>query len=128
VSNDNRPLSPHLQVYRLPLTAKLSIIHRITGVSLAFGLVLVPIVLISMILGENAFSFVQGQLSAWYGKAILIGFTLALSYHMCNGVRHLFWDAGKGFNLDTADRSGVAVIIAAILITAGVWSLALLGA
>lgn len=126
MSNDNRPLSPHLQVYRLPMLAWLSILHRGTGVALSFGAILLPAVLVAIATGGESYDCVMQCLSAWYGKAILIGFTFALNYHLCNGIRHLFWDAGYGFDIDKADKTGIASIVVSILLTAGVWAVACL--
>ena len=126
MSNDNRPLSPHLQVYRLPMLAWLSILHRGTGVALSFGAILLPAVLVAIATGGESYDCAMELLSAWYGKAILIGFTFALNYHLCNGIRHLFWDAGYGFDIDKADKTGIASVVVSILLTAGVWAVACL--
>ncbi len=126
MSNDNRPLSPHLQVYRLPMLAWLSILHRGTGVALSFGAVLLPAVLLAIVSGGGVYDCTLEVLSAWYGQIVLAGFTFALNYHLCNGIRHLFWDAGYGFNTETADKSGIATLIIAVLLTAGVWAVAYL--
>ncbi len=126
MSNDNRPLSPHLQVYRLPMLAWLSILHRGTGVALSFGALLLPAALVAIAAGGDSYECIMQMLSAWYGKIILIGFTFALNYHLCNGIRHLFWDAGYGFDIDKADKTGIASIVVSILLTAGVWAVACL--
>ncbi len=123
--NDKRPMSPHLQVYKLPFTAKLSILHRATGTALFFGLMLIVIALISAAFGEKTWSIMHGLLASWLGKFILFGFTLSLFYHLCNGIRHLFWDIGKGFEMDQANRSGVAVLVISLLLTLITWFLAL---
>ncbi|MGM0562732.1 MAG: succinate dehydrogenase, cytochrome b556 subunit [Pseudomonadota bacterium] len=125
MSNDNRPLSPHLQVYRLPMLAWLSILHRATGVALSVAIVLLPVVLLTAVSGGDYYECLQTHLGAWYGQLVLVLITLSLNYHLCNGVRHLVWDAGRGFELKTADRSGVICVVAALLLTAGVWALAL---
>lgn len=126
MSNDNRPLSPHLQVYRLPMLAWLSILHRGTGVALSFGALLLPAALVAIAAGGDSYECIMQMFSAWYGKIILIGFTFALNYHLCNGIRHLFWDAGYGFDIDKADKTGIASIVVSILLTAGVWAVACL--
>lgn len=124
MSKTSRPLSPHLQVYKLPLLAKLSILHRITGVALSAGAILLPIVLLAIASNQACYDFVVKHLSAWYGLVVLFGFTLALMYHLCNGIRHLFWDAGYGFDPKTADKTGVFAVLSAIILTASIWAVA----
>jgi succinate dehydrogenase / fumarate reductase cytochrome b subunit len=119
-----KPLSPHLQIYRLPLNAILSITHRITGVVLAFGAILVVAMLIAAAAGSQAFGAMYAMGAHWLGQVILFGFTLALYYHMCAGVRHLFLDAGYGYELATARRSSHAIIVVAIVLTLATWALA----
>lgn len=119
-----KPLSPHLQIYRLPLNAILSITHRITGVILALGAVLVVAMLIAAASGSQAFGAMYAIAAHWLGQIVLFGFTLALYYHMCAGVRHLFWDAGYGYELSTARRSSYAIIVVAIVLTLATWGLA----
>ncbi|MDX2222823.1 MAG: succinate dehydrogenase, cytochrome b556 subunit [Rhodospirillaceae bacterium] len=116
-----RPLSPHVQVYRLPLTALLSITHRITGVGLALGLVLLAWWLAAAATGPDAYATASAVIGSWFGLLVLFGFSFALSFHLCNGVRHLFWDAGKGFEIAQAQRSDKIVIAAAIALTAVAW-------
>lgn len=126
MSNDNRPLSPHLQVYKLPMLAKLSISHRITGVLLSIGLFLFPIVLLSIAMGGEYYSCIIEHVNTWYGQTFLVLVTLIIVYHTLNGVRHLFWDAGYGFTLKAADYSGIAVLILTVLTTASIWLVAYL--
>ena len=102
------PLSPHLQVYRLPLTAVLSIMHRMTGLVLVVGTFLLTLVLFALAAGEQSFAVAQDLLRSWPGTIALLLFVFALYFHFCNGIRHLFWDAGYGFELDTAHRSALA--------------------
>lgn len=120
-----RPLSPHLQIYRLPLNAILSITHRLTGLTLALGAVLLVGLLIAAAAGSQAYYTIYPLLSHWLGRLVLLAFTLALYYHLCAGVRHLFWDAGLGYELDTARRTGWAVIAGAVVLTVLTWGLAL---
>jgi succinate dehydrogenase / fumarate reductase cytochrome b subunit len=120
-----RPLSPHLQIYRLPLTALLSITHRLTGVGLAAGLVLLAWWLAAAATGPEAYATVSAVLGSWFGMLVLFGFSLALMFHLCNGVRHLFWDMGKGFEIAQAQRSDKIVIGAAVALTAVAWLAAL---
>ena len=116
-----RPLSPHVQVYRWLITSTLSIFHRATGVVLSLGLLLVSLWLISMAYFPECHAEISKFLRSNYGKPILLGWSLALFYHLCNGIRHLFWDMGKGFALETVTKSGIAVIFAAITLTALTW-------
>lgn len=122
--DDKRPMSPHLQIYKLPLTAKLSILHRGTGAALFAGLILMVLVLVSAAGGADSWQSMQGFLSSWFGKLVLFGFTFALYYHLCNGIRHLAWDMGKGFDLKDAALSGKIVIGASVALTILTWLLA----
>ena len=101
MTSSNRPLSPHLQVYRPQLTSILSITHRATGIALSFGIILLIAWILATAAGENYFNTVNSIITSWFGKLVLVGFTWALFYHLCNGIRHLFWDAGFGFELST---------------------------
>jgi succinate dehydrogenase / fumarate reductase, cytochrome b subunit len=120
----NRPLSPHVQVYNLPLTALLSITHRITGGGLAAGLVLLTWWLAAAAYGDAAYSFVMGVIGSWFGMLVLFGFSFALYFHLCNGVRHLVWDAGKGFEIRDTERANIIVIGSAIALTLLTWLMA----
>ena len=122
--NDPRPLSPHLQIYKLPFTAKLSILHRGTGAALFAGLILMVLILLSIAGGPSSWASMQAFLSSFFGKFILFGFTFCIYYHMCNGIRHLFWDVGIGLELDEAKKSGLAVIAASIFLTLFTWIIA----
>ena len=116
-----RPLSPHLQVYRLPLPALLSISHRATGVVLAAGSLVLAYWLAALASGPEAFADAQALLGSIPGRLLLLVLTFSLFYHLANGIRHLFWDVGLGFELRTAHASGVAVIAAAVVLTAAAW-------
>lgn len=116
-----RPLSPHLQVYRWQLTSVLSILHRMTGVALAVGTLLLVYWLVAAAAGPQAFAAAQGLVGSILGRLLLFGWTLALFYHLCNGIRHLFWDAGRGFELKTAYASGWAVVVASALLSVLAW-------
>lgn len=118
-----RPLSPHLQVYRLPLTALMSISHRATGVLLVVGSLVLVYWLVAVASGADTFASAQALLGSVPGRVLLLAITFSLFYHLGNGIRHLFWDAGLGFELRTAHRSGVVVIVAAIALTAIAWAL-----
>lgn len=120
-----RPLSPHLQIYKMPLTAGvMSITHRITGIALAVGTLVLTYWLLSIGLGEEAYKNAQSLLGSFIGLALLFGWTLALFYHLFNGIRHLFWDAGKGFDIKVARSSGMMVLAATGIVTVLVWILA----
>jgi succinate dehydrogenase / fumarate reductase cytochrome b subunit len=106
----NRPLSPHLQVYRPQLTSVLSILHRTTGVALVAGTLLLVYWLAAAAAGPEAFETARAVIGSFLGRLFLFGWTVALFYHLCNGIRHLFWDAGYGFELETAYRSGWLVV------------------
>ncbi len=112
-----RPLSPHLQVYKPQLTSILSITHRGTGVFLSLGALLLTFWLVGLATGEQVFSNLQQHGSSWYGKIILIGFIFSLYFHLASGVRHLFWDTGMGLELSTTYKTGYATIAFSIILT-----------
>jgi succinate dehydrogenase / fumarate reductase, cytochrome b subunit len=130
MASNNRPLSPHLQVYKPQLTTFMSITHRATGIALAVGTLVLVCWLIAAATGESEFNDVQAFLGSIVGRLLLLGWSYALFYHMCNGLRHLFWDAGKGFEIETAYMTGRIVIAASVLLTiaAWVWGYAAMGA
>jgi len=105
-----RPLSPHLQVYRPQLTSVMSILHRISGVALTAGTLLLTWWLVAAVEGPEAFEVVQAIIGSWFGRVVLLGFTLALFFHLCNGIRHLIWDLGSGYEIATVYKSGKWVI------------------
>ena len=118
-----RPLSPHLQVYRLPILALLSISHRATGMLLAAGSLVLVYWLSAVASGPDAFSNAQAVLGSLPGRAFLLVVTFSVFYHLGNGVRHLFWDVGLGFELRTAHASGMLVVVAAVVLTLIAWAL-----
>ena len=120
-----RPISPQLQVYKPQITSVLSIFHRITGVALAFGLILLVAWIFTLSLGEEYFEYFVMFIKSWFGLLILFGFTFALNYHLCNGIRHLFWDAGYGYEIETVHKSGLAVLVVSFVLTILIWYLAL---
>ncbi len=121
MSTGSRPLSPHLQVYKPQLTSVLSILHRFTGVALAFGTLLLAWWLIAAASGPGPFADAQALIGSWIGRLLLFGWSFALFYHLCNGIRHLFWDAGKGLELPAVYASGWAVVIASMGLTLAAW-------
>jgi succinate dehydrogenase / fumarate reductase cytochrome b subunit len=124
VNRGNRPLSPHLQIYRPQISSVLSIFHRITGVGLALGAVLVVWWLLAAATGPEYFAIVDGLLTSWIGHLVLLGVTWALAYHLLNGIRHLFWDMGYGFEIETVDKTGWAVVIGSAVLTVLLWLVA----
>ena len=124
VNRGNRPLSPHLQIYRPQITSMLSILHRITGVGLTLGGVVVVWWFLAAATGPEYFATVDGLLTSWLGLLVLLGLTWALCYHLLNGIRHLFWDMGYGFELQTVDRSGIAVAAGSGVLTVLLWLVA----
>jgi succinate dehydrogenase / fumarate reductase cytochrome b subunit len=123
-----RPISPFMlgSAYKPQMSSMTSIMHRITGCALGLGTLLLTLWLVTAASGDDAFSIVQAFLSSWIGILVLIGFTAALFYHFCNGIRHLAWDAGKGFDLPTMHRTGAIVIAATIILTVAFWAIAFL--
>lgn len=117
MNNNNRPLSPHLQVYKLPLTGIISITHRMTGVMLSFGLIFFVCMLWSIAGDEQAFIEMQSLLNHWLVKVIYWGFIYALFFHLCHGIRHLIWDAGNSFELETMNQYAFIELIASVLLT-----------
>jgi succinate dehydrogenase / fumarate reductase cytochrome b subunit len=124
MATDNRPLSPHLQVYRFQLTSILSITHRATGVFLAIGTLLLSYWLTSAAYGPQAFAHAQDLIGSIPGQLLLFGWSWSLFYHLCNGIRHLFWDAGYGFDIPTLYKSGWTVVIASVVLTLLTWIIA----
>lgn len=119
----SRPLSPHLQHYRPEITSVLSVLHRGTGIVLGLGAVGLAWWITALALGGSAQSITHWVLTSWLGYVALFGWTYALAFHLCNGVRHLFWDAGQGFEMKTVRRSGWAAVWGAFLLTVIVWAL-----
>jgi succinate dehydrogenase / fumarate reductase cytochrome b subunit len=105
-----RPLSPHLQIYRPQITSVLSILHRITGVALTLGTLVLTWWLVSAAYGPEAFANAQAFVGSWFGQLVLWGFTFALFYHLGNGIRHLAWDFGLGFELSQLRASGIVML------------------
>jgi len=117
----NRPLSPHLQIYSWKISMFLSIMHRLTGVALGLGTLLIAYWLIALASGQQYFDYAQALIGSILGRIVLLGFTLALSLHFLNGIRHLFYDAGFGFNLKTSQITGWIVFFGTITTTILIW-------
>ena len=120
--NDSKnPLSPHLQIYRWHVSSLLSITHRISGVINFLALILIFFWLVVLSLGENNYELFLATINSFFGKFILIGFTWSMSFHLLSGIRHLVWDLGYGFEIKTANITGVIVIISSLALTIIFW-------
>ena len=119
-----RPLSPHLQIYDPQITSVLSILHRMMGVALAFGAVFLVYWLSAAAYGPDAFARAQSFMGSWFGQLVLLGMSFSLFYHLANGIRHLIWDAGLGFELPMLRATGIVVVILAFGLTALTWIVA----
>jgi len=118
-----RPLSPHLQIYKPQLTSILSILHRATGVTLSMGSVILVSWIIVLTLGEETYVIYTKIVNHWFSHLVLMGFTFGVFYHLSNGIRHLFWDAGYGYGLREAYISGSLVVFSSLLLTGMTWLL-----
>ncbi|MFO1142260.1 MAG: succinate dehydrogenase, cytochrome b556 subunit [Amaricoccus sp.] len=117
VNRTNRPLSPHLSVYRLPLTARMSILHRITGIGLGLAGVLIVWWFLAAASSPGYFGFVDGLMTSWIGTLVMIVALAGFWYHFFTGIRHLVWDTGTGFEIGGLKNSGYAVMAAAAVMT-----------
>lgn len=117
----NRPLSPHLQVYKPQMTSMLSILHRMTGVANTIGLLFVAWWLVTSVMGEEHYDQFIDFITSPLGKLMLFGWTFSVIYHMCNGIRHLIWDTGKLLKIKDATKAGYTVVIVALILTALIW-------
>lgn len=125
MASTERPLSPHLQIYKPQISSTLSILHRATGIALSAGTLLLVYWLVSAAAGPEAFATAQGLIGSILGRILLFGWSFALFYHLGNGIRHLAWDAGWGFELPVMHRTGWAVVIFAVAMTLIAWIVAL---
>ena len=123
MSDTKSPLSPHLSIYRWPITMTLSILHRVTGVAMSVGLIVLCAWLMSAAAGAADYERVVSLLSTMIGKLMLIGFSFAFFFHLANGVRHLVWDVGYGFEKYQANASAWFVLLLAVGMTAAFWML-----
>jgi succinate dehydrogenase / fumarate reductase cytochrome b subunit len=119
--SDSRPLSPHLQVYRPQLTSVLSILHRFSGIALSVGTILLVWWLVAAAAGPEPFAHAQSFIGSWFGLLLLFAWSAALFYHLCNGIRHLWWDTGRGFDLQFVYASGWAVVAGTGALTLIAW-------
>ena len=119
-----RPMSPHVQVWRWHVTMVASVLHRISGMGLYFGAFIVAGWAVALAYGPEAHGRYMEAMSSWPGRLVLLALTAGLFYHLANGIRHLVWDTGRGFNPKLADMTGVAVMVFAVLATAATWFVA----
>ena len=118
-----RPLSPHLQIYRLTITMVVSILHRISGAALYLGVALMAWFLIAVARGPEAFALFSGFIHSIVGRAALFGFSWALFHHMLGGVRHLIWDSGRGLDAPERDQLAWGGVIGGFVLTIAVWAI-----
>lgn len=127
MSNRARPLSPHLQIYKKQITSVMSILHRISGIVLSLGAFVLAWWLLAVAQGGDAYGRASACLASPLGKLALFGFSLALMYHLLNGIRHLLWDAGWGFQIPQVYKSGYTVAVLTVVFTAAIWFFAMRG-
>ncbi|MGB5345111.1 MAG: succinate dehydrogenase, cytochrome b556 subunit [Woeseia sp.] len=123
MTSSGRPLSPHLSIYRWPITMTLSILHRVSGIVLSVGLIAFAWWLLATSTGAAEYRQFADFASSLPGQLMLIGWTAAFFYHLANGIRHLVWDFGYGFEISTANASAWFVLVLTVLLTAGFWVL-----
>jgi succinate dehydrogenase / fumarate reductase cytochrome b subunit len=121
MTSTERPLSPHLQIYKWPLSMATSIMHRFSGIWLSIGSAALVFWLICAALGPDTYAIAQGFFGSGWGIALLMLWALAFFFHLCNGIRHLFWDAGLGFTLPVAFRTGLAAIVIGAILAIVTW-------
>jgi succinate dehydrogenase / fumarate reductase, cytochrome b subunit len=121
MASDTRPLSPHLQIYRWQLTSVLSVLHRFAGIALSAGSILLVWWLVAAAQGPGPYAHIQHFLGSWIGLLLLFGWTVALYYHLCNGIRHLWWDTGQDLDLPGVYITGWAVLAATGALTVVSW-------
>ncbi|MBF97305.1 MAG: hypothetical protein CFH34_00523 [Alphaproteobacteria bacterium MarineAlpha9_Bin4] len=116
MKNKNRPLSPHLSIYKPQITSILSISHRISGVFQSLGLLIIIILLLSLLLGENYHKYYMSFIESYLGKLFIFFYIFSLSYHMFNGIRHILWDLGFGFEMKNVYYSGYTIIFLTLIL------------
>ena len=124
MKDNQNPLSPHLQVYSWHISSLLSITHRISGVINLLALILIFFWLLILSFGESNYELFLIVINSFFGKFILIGFTWSMSFHLLSGIRHLAWDFGYGFEIKTANISGIIVVVSSLVLTIIFWLLA----
>ena len=118
-----RPLSPHLQIYKWQITMILSICHRASGIALGLGTLLLVSWLLCLALGPSSFSIINLIINHWFGQFVLFGYSVVIFYHFFNGIRHLMWDFGYGYEMNTVYTTGYLVIIFSLILTAIIWTI-----
>lgn len=118
----NRPLSPHLQIYRWQMTMVMSIVHRITGVGLYFGTLILAVWLMAAASGPGPYQAVTGVLTSWPGLVVLFGYSWALIHHLLGGLRHFVWDFGYGLGKPARDQLAVGNLVLSIILTVALWA------
>lgn len=121
----DRPLSPHLQIYRWQINMAMSIVHRVTGVGLYFGSLLFAVWLLAASIGPSEFAFVNGIYTSWPGLVILFGFTWALMHHLLGGLRHFVWDTGTALTKPARDQIAWANLVGSVVLTLLIWAVVL---
>jgi succinate dehydrogenase / fumarate reductase, cytochrome b subunit len=128
MASRERPLSPHLQVYRWQITMVMSVLHRATGIALTVGAFGLAWWLMAMAAGGEQAANAAACLASPFGRIALFGFSASLVYHLLNGIRHLLWDIGWGYEIPDVYKSGYTVVVLTVVLTAVIWFLALGGA
>ncbi len=123
----NRPLSPHLTIYRPQLTSLLSVLHRGTGVFITIAGILLVTWLMALAAGPGAYGLLATLLGHWLGQLVLLGMTFSFAFHLCNGVRHLVWDSGRGLEIRAVYRGGYIALAASVVLTVLIWMIAYAG-
>ena len=121
MKDSQKPISPHLQIYRWHISSLLSITHRISGIINLLGLILIFFWVLVLSLGESNYELFLLLINSFFGKFFLIGLTWSMSFHILSGIRHLAWDLGYGFEIKTANISGLIVIISSLVLTVIIW-------
>lgn len=124
IGKSQRPLSPHLSIYKPAITMVTSIIHRITGVALYFGTLLLAAWLIAAAISEDCFNTINSLFSSWLGMIVLFGYTWALMQHLAGGIRHFVWDMGAGLEKQTASKIAWATVVFSVIATILIWVVA----
>lgn len=122
MASASRPLSPHLGIYRWQLTMMLSMLHRASGIALSVGTLLVVAALLALATGPGPYARVLAFCASPVGLFLLFGWTWSLCFHLCNGIRHLAWDTGWGFEIPRAYLTGWIVVSASLLLTIAIWA------
>ena len=126
VNRGNRPLSPFMigPYYRPQITSMMSIAHRLTGIGLTLGALMVVWWLLAAATDSGYFDIIDDLWTSWIGHLVWLGLTLAFSYHLLNGIRHLMWDTGYGMDIPSVERSGKAVLVGTVVLTVVIWIVA----